>query len=104
MSLYQLHRCVWDKVRASGTSSGAEAPFDAERYDLTDEERKAFESKDVAGLYQMGLHPVLLNGFCRASGFALDDYKAMLQPFAQAETRTARWQRSSWRTARRTRR
>ncbi len=66
MSLYQLHRCVFDYLRAGETSAGAAPDFDVNRYDLTDEERKSVESKDIAALYQMGLHPVLLNGYCRA--------------------------------------
>ena len=61
MSLYQLHRCVFDFLRAGEVSSGAAPNFDVSSYDLTDEERKVFESKDVAALYRMGFHPVLLN-------------------------------------------
>jgi hypothetical protein len=92
MSLYQLHRCVFDYLRASEVSSGAAAPdFDVSSYDLTDEERKSFESKDIAALYQMGLHPVLLNGFCRAIGYERSDYRAILASQAIPETRTARW-------------
>src|SRR4051812_11491223 len=77
VSLYQLHRCVWDYVRAGQVSSGNAAGFDPGRYDLTDEERQAFESRDVAALYRLGLHPVLLNGFCRASGYGRDEYRKL---------------------------
>jgi hypothetical protein len=56
MSLYQLHRCVFDYLRAGEVSSGATPDFDISSYDLTDEERKIFESKDIAALYQMGFH------------------------------------------------
>jgi hypothetical protein len=93
VSLYQLHRAVWDQMRAGEVSSGPGRSFDADRYDLTAEERAAFENRDVAALYQLGLHPVLLNGFCRASGFSRDAYRGLLQGFATPETRTARWQR-----------
>ena len=94
MSLYQLHRCVWDYVRAGQVSSGnAAGRFDAGRYELSDEEREAFEARDVAALYGMGLHPVLLNGFCRASGYGRDEYRKLLAPFAAKEERTARWQK-----------
>lgn len=96
MSWYQLHRCVYDWVRAgevsSDTSGDGRAGFDSSGYELTDEERKAFETKDVAGLYQLGLHRVLLNRFCRAAGFARDDYRALLAPFAETEERRGRWQ------------
>jgi hypothetical protein len=93
VSLYQLHRCVWDYVRAGQVSSGNAASFDVGRYDLTDEERQAFDGRDVASLYRLGLHPVLLNGFARASGYGRDDYRKLLAPFAAKEERTARWQK-----------
>jgi hypothetical protein len=91
MSLYQLHRCVFDYLRDSEVSSGAAPDFDVSRYDLTDEERKSFEAKDIAALYQMGLHPVLLNGFCRAIGYERSDYRTILASQAIPETRTGRW-------------
>jgi hypothetical protein len=91
MSLYQLHRCVFDYLRAGEVASGEAPDFDVSRYDLTDEERKSFESKDVAALYQMGLHPVLLNGYCRAIGYARSDYRAILAAQAIPETKTGRW-------------
>ena len=69
MSLYQLHRCVFDYLRAGEVSSGAAPDFDVSSYDLGDEERKSFESKNIAALYQMGFHPVLLNGYCRTIGY-----------------------------------
>jgi len=48
MSLYQLHRCVFDYLRAGEVSSGAAPNFDVSSYDLTDEERKVFDTKDIA--------------------------------------------------------
>jgi len=98
VSLYQLHRCVYDWVRAGEVAGGAAGgqsreSFDASRYDLSDDERQAFESKDVAALYQLGLHPVLLNRFCRAAGFSRDDYRKLLEPFGGPEERKGRWQK-----------
>jgi hypothetical protein len=94
VSLYQLHRCVWDYVRASAVSSSNAGPhFDESKYDLTEEELQAFEAKDVASLYRLGLHPVLLNAFCRASGYTRDDYRKVLAVFATREERTGRWQK-----------
>ncbi|MGE3286564.1 MAG: hypothetical protein AB7J32_10745 [Pseudonocardia sp.] len=96
MSLYQLNRCVYDWVRAGEVNSsegdGREG-FDVSRYELTDEEREAFEKRDVAAFYQMGLHQVLLNRYCRAAGFARDEYRAILAPFATTEERRGRWQK-----------
>jgi len=91
MSLYQLHRCVFDFLRAGEVSSGTTPDFDVSSYDLTDEERKAFESKDIAALYQMGFHPVLLNGYCRAIGYERSDYRAILASQTLPVTRTGRW-------------
>jgi len=97
MSLYQLHRCVYDWVRAGEVSDqasgGGRESFDVSRYELTEDERKAFETKDVAALYQLGLHAVLLNRFCRAAGFARDEYRKILEPFATPEERRGRWQK-----------
>ena len=97
MSLYQLHRCVYDWVRAGEVGSapagrGRES-FDVSRYELTDDEQKAFENRDVAALYQLGLHAVLLNRFCRAAGYARDEYRKILEPFGKPEERRGRWQR-----------
>ena len=76
--------------------------FDGSRYELTDEERRAFERRDPAALYRLGLHPVLLHGFCRAVGYRRDEYREMLAaesppaPGSEPEPsweRTGRWQR-----------
>ena len=99
MSLYQLHRAVYDWVRAGEVGGGdaaaqdGRALFDVNGYDLSEDERKAFESKDVAGLYQLGLHAVLLNRFCRAAGYSRDDYRKLLEPFGRPEERKGRWQK-----------
>jgi hypothetical protein len=91
MSLYQLHRCVYDFVRAGEVGSGEAAPFEAGRYELTDGERRAFEAPDIAALYQLGLHPVLLNRFCRAVGYTRDGYRKVLEPLGAAKHGKAPW-------------
>jgi hypothetical protein len=97
MSWYQMHRCVYDGVRAGEVNSAdggdGRADFDVSAYELTDDERKAFENRDIAALYKLGLHEVLLNRFCRAAGFARDDYRKILEPFGATEERKGRWQR-----------
>jgi hypothetical protein len=97
MSVYQLNRCIYDWVRAGEVNSGPETDgrvgFDDSGYELTDDERKAFETRDVASLYQLGLHEVLLNRFCRAAGFARDDYRALLEPLGVGNERRGRWQK-----------
>jgi hypothetical protein len=99
VTLYQLHRCVYDWVRAGEVGGGdaaaasGRAAFDSGRYELTGQERAAFESRDVAALYQLKLHSVLLNRFCRAAGYSRDDYRKLLEPFAAPEERRGRWQK-----------
>jgi hypothetical protein len=100
MSLYQLHRAVYDWVRAGEVGGGQEADrsggratFDVSRYELTEVERKALDSRDVAALYQLGLHAVLINRFARAAGFARDEYRQLLQPFATEKGKKGRWQK-----------
>ena len=98
MSLYQLNKCVYDWVRAGEVNSAAggdgRVGFDAStvRAAPTTSARPS-TARDVAGLYQLGLHRVLLNRFCRAAGFARDDYRKLLEPFGEKEERRGRWQR-----------
>jgi hypothetical protein len=93
MSLYQLHRAIWDQLHAAETSTYPGRSFDARRYDLTSDERAAFDDRNIASLYRLGLHPLLLNAFCRATGVSSQACREQLQVFAVPETRTARWQR-----------
>ena len=97
MSWYQMHRAVYDWVRAgevnSGDAGAGREGFDASSYELTAEERKAFDDRDVAAFYQLGLHEVLINRFARAAGFARDDYRKLLEPYAKPEERKGRWQK-----------
>src|SRR5215210_4542705 len=59
MSWYQMHRAVYDWVRAGEVNStdggDGRSAFDVSAYELTDEERKAFENRDIAALYKLGL-------------------------------------------------
>jgi hypothetical protein len=88
MSLYRLQQRIFDGLRGRGSPPRpAGSPDDG----LTDEERRALEEKDVAALYLMGVHPVLLNGFCRAAGLGRNDYRAVLEPFDDAVRRRPRW-------------
>ncbi|HKG49379.1 MAG TPA: hypothetical protein VKB14_02980 [Actinomycetales bacterium] len=93
VSLYQLQRCVWDSIRAGQVSGSTKRAFDVDSYDLTEDEKQAVEQADIGRLYQIGLHPVLLNGFCRASGFSRNEYRDILEAFAEPEERKARWQK-----------
>jgi len=71
MSWYQMHRAVYDWVRVGEVNSdGAgdadpRASFDVSVYELTPEERKAFDNQDIAAFYELGLHEVLINRCAR---------------------------------------
>ena len=97
MSLYQLNRAVYDWIRAGEVNSDAggagRAGFDVSSYELSDDERKAFDDKDVAAFYRMGLHEVLINRFARAAGYARDDYRKILEPYGNPEEGKGRWQK-----------
>jgi hypothetical protein len=90
MTWYDMHRCVYDFIR--GNETGHPESFDATRYELSVEERAAFDERDVAAFYRLGLHGVLLNRYCREIGYSRDQYRAILQPFAVVEERRGRWQ------------
>ena len=97
MSLYQLHRCIYDWVRAGevngdGTGDGR-ASFDVSAYELTDVERAAFDNRDIATFYQLGIHRVLINRYARAAGFSREEYRKLLEPFGAPEERKGRWQK-----------
>ncbi len=97
MSVYQLNRLVYDWVRAGEVNSGngddGRANFDLSGYELSDDERKAFDSRDIGTLWQLGLHDVLVNRYARAIGLTLADYRGILAPLAQPEERRGRWQK-----------
>ena len=90
MSWYDRHRCVYDFIRCG--ESGTPESFDMGRYDLSEQERAAIQRQDVAGLYLLGLHGVLLNRYCRQIGQSRDSYRATLQPYLTPQEGRGRWQ------------
>ena len=97
MSLYQLNRAVYDWVRAGEVNSGdpgaGREGFDLSSYDLSADERTAFDDRDIGAMYQLGLHDVLINRYARAIGLTLADYRGILTPLAKPEERRGRWQK-----------
>jgi hypothetical protein len=96
VSTYQLNRAVYDWVRAGEVNSSAggdgRAGFDVSRYALSDDERKAFDSKDIGAMFTLGLHQVLVNRYARAIGLTLKDYRGILEPLGTPQERRGRWQ------------
>jgi hypothetical protein len=94
MSLYEVQQCLFDYLRAmEDAPPGPKPNINTEGYALTDAERIALTSGDVGAFYTMGVHPVMINGFCRAMGYKRADYRPLLAG-AAAEPRRTRWQSS----------
>ena len=86
MSLYQLQRCLFDRVTGSEPARGG--------YDLSPDELDALTRDDIGRLYGMGVHPVLVNAYARYLGLMRENYREQLQPYALPNARRARWQSS----------
>jgi hypothetical protein len=92
MSLYEVQQCLFDYLRAmEGAPPGQRPDIVTDGYDLTDDERTALTEGDVGTLYTMGVHPVIINGYCRAMGYKRADYRPLLSGVAP-EPRRTRWQ------------
>ena len=83
MSAYALQKALYDHLNPRGRP---DAPaLDAEtlraRYGLDDAAIAAILEGDVAALYRLGVHPVLLNGYARAR-VPRDRYRAALAALA----------------------
>ena len=96
MSLYEMQQCLFDYLRAM-ENAPADAPrpgLSVEGYDLTDGERDALVNSDIAALHVAGVHPVIINGYCRAMGYKRADYRPLFDTPNNAPQRKTRWQTS----------
>jgi hypothetical protein len=94
VSLYQVQQCLFDYLRAmEDAPPGAKPDISTDGYDLTDTERTALSGGDVSAFAEMGVHPVIINGYCRAMGYKRADYRKLLAVVAH-EPRRTRWQTS----------
>jgi hypothetical protein len=92
MSLYEVQQCLFDYLRAMENAPPGDRPaIVTDGYDLTDDERTALTEGDVGAFYTMGVHPVIINGYCRAMGYKRADYRPLLAGVA-SEPRRTRWQ------------
>lgn len=82
MSLFQVQRVMYaskrDKALAARLKSSPDATL--AEFDLTEAERHALRDGDLAALYRMGVHPLLLAPYSRLLGIARPDYHAALAP------------------------
>jgi hypothetical protein len=76
MSLYQIQKLMYEVNR--NPERRAEYRKDkaafAARYDLTAEEKDAVTQLDIRGLYQLGVHPLLLRPFTMLQQISNEDY------------------------------
>ena len=96
MSLYQLQQCVYNYLRTlEGVEPGSPVPtLSTSGYDLNEEEQRALKTGDVGAMYSMGIHPVIINGYCRAMGYRRADYRELLEKKNNEPKRKTRWQTS----------
>ena len=95
MSVYQVQQCMFDYLRAlEQAPPDQRPPMAVEGYELTAVERRALVDSDVDALYGMGVHPVLINGYCRAQGYKRADYRSLFKNTVADASRRTRWQKS----------
>jgi hypothetical protein len=68
MRAYALQKAMYDFLNPRGRSDAPALTPDAlrDRYGLAPAEIAALVEDDVAALYRLGVHPVLLNSYARA--------------------------------------
>ena len=81
MSLYQVQQCLYNYLR---TLEAVEAGIQI----------AVIIADGVPVQYLMGIHPVIINGYCRAMGYRRADYRELLKPLNNEPKRKTRWQTS----------
>jgi len=79
MRAYALQKAIYDFLNPRGRTEAPKLAPDElrDRYGLGEAEILALVEGDVAALYRLGVHPVLLNGYARAR-VSRDRYRAAL--------------------------
>ncbi len=94
MSAYSLQQYLFDQLARWSVEPGA--VVDVHLYELAPAEAAAVAANDIAGLSRLGVHPVLLNAWCRATGHTRDDYRVLLAPLRTGDDgRMPRWRTSA---------
>jgi hypothetical protein len=81
MSLYQLQKLMFH-THTRPTSRGeyrADPSAFAAKYALTEAERAAVLTVDIAALYRLGVHPLLLRPFTELNGVSSPQHYASLR-------------------------
>ncbi len=89
MTLHAVERLLYDLNRDPPKVGRFRAAPDEvmENYDLTDSERDLLRSRDVLGLYRVGVHPLLLAPASRFFEIDQREFRAMLAPAAGERVR-----------------
>lgn len=99
MTQYALQKCIFDHLRRLEDPNDDRKPDDlvTEGYALDEVELEAVRKGDVAAFHDSGVHPVLINGYCRANGWKRADYKQLFrtdQIEAMEKVGDVRWLKS----------
>jgi len=94
MTAYRLQQCLFDQLGRWSVEPAA--PLDVAPYELDPAEADAVEHNDIGALYALGVHPVLLNAWCRATGHTRDQYRELLAPYRRPDDgKEPRWRTSA---------
>jgi hypothetical protein len=82
MSLYGVQKAMYDLKKDKGLQERfkQDAARALEGRDLTAAERDKLAAGDLAGLYRMGVHPLLLAPYSRLMGIPRPKYQELLTP------------------------
>ena len=93
MSGYQVQQCLFDHLRALERPDAARAASEVsvDGYELDDRERAALAAGSVEEFHALGVHPVLINAYCRANGWRRADYRVLFGAAAEQMAGEGRW-------------
>lgn len=93
MSRYQMQQAIFDHLRRLEDPADTRSPDDirTDGYELDEEERTALATGDVAAFHTLGVHPVLINAYCRANGWKRADYRVLFPAGADVVAGQVRW-------------
>ena len=96
MSTYAVQQAIFDHLRAlEVVEHGRDAAVvDTDGYGVSADEARSLREGDVAAWHRMGVHPVLINAWCRANGWKGPSYRVLFGEEPAETPRRARWQRS----------
>jgi len=91
-----MQQAIFDHLQALARAVDGRdpRPVPTEGRALSDDEARALREGDVASFHLAGVHPVLINMYCRANGWKRSDYRVLFPPTAAPTTGRPRWRTS----------